>query len=87
MNAIGSPPKAAEEPFAGDPAFAAKVAARLARTGVDEPHAVLAEVLAEAPDLHPDLHKLLDSEGKKRSPFSGDPRGAWLDELRTRLLG
>jgi 3-oxoacyl-(acyl-carrier-protein) synthase/3-hydroxymyristoyl/3-hydroxydecanoyl-(acyl carrier protein) dehydratase len=87
MNTIGAPPKAQEVPFDGDPAFAAKVAERVARTGVEEPHAVLAELLHEARDLHPDLRRLLDSEGRKKSPFGDDPQGAWLGELRTRLLG
>jgi 3-hydroxymyristoyl/3-hydroxydecanoyl-(acyl carrier protein) dehydratase/1-acyl-sn-glycerol-3-phosphate acyltransferase len=86
MNAIGAPPKAQETPFPGDEAFAAKVAARVARTGVEEPHAVLTEVLREAPDLHPDLRALLRSEGGK-SPFGDDPKGLWLGALRSKLLG
>jgi 1-acyl-sn-glycerol-3-phosphate acyltransferase len=58
INALGEPPET-ERPTVGDPAFAAKVAAHVAKHGVSAPHATIHEVLAELPDPCTETKQLL----------------------------
>ncbi|MCB9698277.1 MAG: 1-acyl-sn-glycerol-3-phosphate acyltransferase, partial [Alphaproteobacteria bacterium] len=86
MNTIG-PPKGEEVPFDGDPAFAAKVAERVARTGVDEPHAVLLEVLAETEGAHADSLRIVEGDRTGELRIGSDPKERWLGELARRMYG
>jgi hypothetical protein len=86
INATG-PANAVEEPFPGDPELAARVEERVARTGVDEPHAVLMEVLAARADLHPASAAVVEGDRKGSLAVGSDPLGQWLGELARRLYG
>jgi len=84
INALG-PTQADEQPCAGDPAFAAKVATWKKAHGVSEEHAVLGVVLSERENPVAETTALLKSTGA--ADFAKEKAGAWLTELRGRLLG
>ncbi|MFT5432263.1 MAG: 3-hydroxymyristoyl/3-hydroxydecanoyl-(acyl carrier protein) dehydratase, partial [Myxococcota bacterium] len=76
INALG-PAASAEQPNPGNPEFAARVDAHQQRYGVDEAHAVMAQVLVD--------------EGlaavAPEAPLPTDSTGPWIAELRRRLYG
>ncbi len=79
INGLG-PTNAAEEPFPGDPAFEARVAAWQAETGVSAEDAVLACVLADAVTPTAETRAIL---GARIAP----PVGDWARALARRLTG
>jgi hypothetical protein len=62
-------------PLPGDPELAAAVAARMASTGVDEPHAVIAEVLLRGGRASPETVAMIEGTADR----------AWTVELGRRL--
>ncbi len=86
INSVG-PPKADEVPFTGDAFLSGRVTERVARTGVDEPHAVLMEILAERHDPHPDTARIVEGDRTGVLRLGTDANEAWLGELAERLYG
>jgi acyl transferase domain-containing protein/3-hydroxymyristoyl/3-hydroxydecanoyl-(acyl carrier protein) dehydratase/1-acyl-sn-glycerol-3-phosphate acyltransferase len=86
LNGLG-PALAEEVPLAGDPGLQAAVAARVARTGVLEAHAVVMEVLRGARVQAEETKRLVAAaEGGELRIGEGE-RELWLRELAGRLLG
>jgi 1-acyl-sn-glycerol-3-phosphate acyltransferase len=68
------------------PALAARVARRMESSGIDEPHAVLLEVLLDRPDPHPAIARLLDAASRGEPLVLGaSDEDRWLGELARRL--
>ncbi|MEZ4437472.1 MAG: beta-ketoacyl synthase N-terminal-like domain-containing protein [Polyangiaceae bacterium] len=86
INRLG-PDNAVEAPFPGDAAFAAEVAARVARTGATEEHATCLEVLRERKQRHPMVQRLLAGDVEGVLPLGDTPEDRWLAELAHRLYG
>ncbi|MEM6790496.1 MAG: 1-acyl-sn-glycerol-3-phosphate acyltransferase [Myxococcota bacterium] len=86
INALG-PDNATEQPHAGDPRFAARVAARGKDTDASPEHATLFEVLAERPDLGRDAAALVAGFDAGGITLDDDARGHWMAELARRLYG
>ena len=87
LDALGGP-RSAEAPFHADPAFADKVRARIASTGVEEAHAVIMEALLERAPESEDAARLVSAaRGGAPLSFSGSAEDAWLKETARRLLG
>ena len=85
INALG-PNHEVEQPFAPDPAFAAAVAAHVARTQVSEEHAVLYQALAGVAEPTEPTRRLLAARDGAIA-FSDSLEDRWLRELIRRLLG
>ncbi len=83
-NALG-PSNATEQPLPGDPEFAQRVVDWERTHGVSHEHAVLREVLAEAPSPGEEVLRLLSATSCEE--LNVGPAGAWLQELGRRLLG
>ncbi|MEQ1567194.1 MAG: 1-acyl-sn-glycerol-3-phosphate acyltransferase [Myxococcota bacterium] len=86
INATG-PSNAIEQPHPGDPDLDRRVRARMARTGVDEPHATILEVLSDLPDPTPASIALLVGDRTGALATEPTPHGRWLAELARRLYG
>ncbi len=86
INGLG-PSNASEQPLPGDPAFLKRVNAWRDKTGIDEEHAALREVLAEASTPCAEVQALLSGSVLEREDL-GEQRSAhrqWLVELGRRL--
>lgn len=85
------PPLSEEVALPGDPALARAVARRVAETGVEEEHAVIAEVLLASPRREASATAaIVDAiEGRPWSLPDGtlDEEGAWVREMIRRLAG
>ena len=86
INRMGVP-NADEQPLPGDPAFAAKVKARVEATGVEPHHAVLFEVLAEIEDPGDQVQALLAAAKNGKLVVESGPHGDWTARLAEKLFG
>jgi 1-acyl-sn-glycerol-3-phosphate acyltransferase len=86
INALGVD-NAHEVPSEGDPAFLYRVNTRCSRTGVDQPHAVLFEVLAEQHSPHPDVVRIIEGDRRGLLEVGNTPVDQWVAELARRLYG
>ncbi|MEQ1508073.1 MAG: 1-acyl-sn-glycerol-3-phosphate acyltransferase, partial [Myxococcota bacterium] len=86
INGLG-PSNVDEVPLPGDPAFQSKVDARIARTGVDLPYAVLLEVMAEATAPHEDTARIVAGDRSGELILGDGPRDRWIAELARRVYG
>jgi len=87
INALG-PGSDVEQPYRGDPAFAAQVEAWQQSHGVSHEHAVLHQVLAEAAEPAQEVAALLNATSSASlGAVSEGESGPWLRELARRLLG
>lgn len=86
MNSLG-PSLAEEQPFPGDPQFAADVAAWRARTGCSEEDAVLFVTLATQPKLGVEAQRLVDGARAWKLAVGGDAKSQWLAALAKRFFG
>jgi 3-oxoacyl-(acyl-carrier-protein) synthase/3-hydroxymyristoyl/3-hydroxydecanoyl-(acyl carrier protein) dehydratase/1-acyl-sn-glycerol-3-phosphate acyltransferase len=86
INALGVD-NAHEVPSDGDPAFQYRVNTRTSRTGVDQPHAVLFEILAEQHSPHPDVVRILEGDRRGLLEVGDGPVEQWIAELARRLYG
>jgi 1-acyl-sn-glycerol-3-phosphate acyltransferase len=84
INALG-PNNADEQALPGDSAFAERVLAWQEAHGVSHEHATLGCVLSEADSMGTETQRLLAS--KSEEELAEGEAGAWLIELRRRLLG
>ena len=86
INELG-PSNAEERPFMGELALARSVDSWMQQTGVDQPHAVLLQVLQRAGGLTPPIQRLVEGVERGHLPLSDTPEDRWLGELARRLYG
>jgi hypothetical protein len=86
INSLGSD-HATEEPLPGDTAFAEKVAAWQAKTGVDAEHAAVLEALREVDSPSEPIARLLAAAKSQQLDIDDTPEDQWLGELARRLFG
>ncbi|WP_129356458.1 1-acyl-sn-glycerol-3-phosphate acyltransferase [Sorangium cellulosum] len=86
INGLG-PSNAVEEPFPGDPAFAASVSAWAAEAGVSHEDATIFRVLEACADPTPETAAILEAARTGRLAPPDARRAEWLRKLAARLLG
>ncbi|WP_437653002.1 beta-ketoacyl synthase N-terminal-like domain-containing protein [Sorangium sp. So ce1182] len=86
INGLG-PSNAVEQPFPGDPAFAASVDAWVAEAGVTHEDATIFRVLQECADPTPETAAILEAARTGRLVPPDARRAEWLRTLAARLIG